>query len=164
MSKVRVFKSTIPNCNFVAPDGFFCHFLSGEFLTDNPKYIEVLETEVAAKHPHFYIDPNDKERSTERVDYLDEIRRKAVEDYKKSIAVAMDGDRDGGTTTNTGHVTNMGNTKSIAEAAAGSTGDAAATAGANSANVGTGNTGTTTTMAPAGLAALAALRAQAGSK
>lgn len=57
----NVFKNTLGNASFVTSKGKVLHFLNGEHITDVAVDIEELQAEVAAGHPHIYID---KERET----------------------------------------------------------------------------------------------------
>jgi hypothetical protein len=60
--KVRkVFKCTIPSCNFLMPNGKPIIFVLGKYITDIEDEIALLTKEVLGGHPHIYIDKNETE-------------------------------------------------------------------------------------------------------
>lgn len=118
MAIVRVFKSRVPFCKYLFKNGKEANFIGGVYTTDIETEIEELDTEIKLKHPTLFIDASDKERDTEKIDPLDEIRRKAVADYLAGVAAATNKSNDRGTTEQ-GRL-NVANSSTIAEASAGS--------------------------------------------
>lgn len=84
MSIKTKFKCRIPNANVVAPNGDTIPFAGGEYLTDNPVHIEYLMKEIVyegadkSKHPHLYVDTDDKLVDTTLQDRIAEAQRLAA--------------------------------------------------------------------------------------
>lgn len=97
MAIKQVFISTILSCKFLMPNGKELSFVNGEFYTDIDGEIALLTAEIKAGHPHIYVDAAKKTIDTDRMDPIEEIRRKAVEDYKASMAAATDKSNNFGT-------------------------------------------------------------------
>lgn len=94
----RLFLCTIQSCKYHFKNGKEANFISGEYATDAAEEIEQLDAEVAAMHPHIYIDPKRKEVDASTLDPLEVIKRKAVEEYIAAQAAATDTSRDMGNT------------------------------------------------------------------
>jgi hypothetical protein len=123
MAIKSLFKSRIPFIQYFFKNGKQAAFLNGEFITDVPSEVEELNLEVTSGHPHIFIDEEKKTIDTNQLDPLDEIRRKAVEEYRASIAAATDKNQDRGSTEQ-GKLEGIASTSTIADASASS--DAAA--------------------------------------
>ena len=93
------FKCHIPFCKYTTKKGKDLNFLNHEHITDNEDDINELLEEVKNGHPHIYVDQNDNVVDTAVTDPLEEIKRKAVEEYLASQAAAVDASKDLGTTT-----------------------------------------------------------------
>lgn len=129
MKMKRVFKSTFQSHIYLfgshkdstSINGKPAHFINFEYITDNPQEIIELEEQITVGHPHIYIDENRKEIAVNPEDPINVIRRKAVEDYLKAqMADAVNPSNDRGETDQTAKLVGIGNTASVAPAAAGS--------------------------------------------
>jgi hypothetical protein len=76
MSVETLFKSTHQSIKYIFRDGVTAYFIHGMYHTTNPKHIEELNAEVAAKHPHIFIDSKEKTIDTEKVDPISKLRDK----------------------------------------------------------------------------------------
>lgn len=112
-STKKVFKSRIPSCRYVFKDGKHAPFIGGEYYTSDTTEIAELKAEIAANHPFLFIDENKKEIDTDKIDPIEEIRRKAVEDYIASQKQSLNKTNDRGTSTQ--ERLNVANSTSIAE-------------------------------------------------
>ena len=121
MSMLKVFKSTIPSVNVALGNGTLCVFVNGRYCTDNEMIIQTLENEVRMKHPHIYIDANEKEIDSELIDPEKAMRHRIIQEYLADQARAMNPDNDMGTSDQSGKV-NAANSRDIAPAAIGSSG------------------------------------------
>jgi len=83
MAIKRVFCCTLGSCSYTFAKGKSAIFTNGQFFTDVPSEIEELEKEIAAGHPHLFIDPAYTEVDTEKLDPIEIIRQKAIADYIK---------------------------------------------------------------------------------
>lgn len=95
MAMLKLYKSTFPSIQYVMPDGGVVEFVAGRFATAAPKLIAQLDAEIAAGHPHIFIDKNEKEVDSEAMDPLEVVKRKAVADYiaSQKAANAIGNDR-----------------------------------------------------------------------
>lgn len=127
MAILHVFKSRIPSCKFLFKNGKEANFIGGRFMTDVQSEIDELQAEVTLNHPHIYVDSAEAKVDSEKLDPLEEIRKKAVADYlaKQAAAVATSNDR--GSTAQGGKLEGIANSATIASGAAGSSSGAAAT-------------------------------------
>lgn len=81
MAIKKVYKSTMPSLNYVTRLGRNVNFgIHQKVETDHPQEIEELEREVANKHPHIYIDPNETEVDTTLQDRIREAQLEAAKD------------------------------------------------------------------------------------
>lgn len=92
MAMLKVYKCSMNSCKTFTPAGKCIEFISGRHVTDDEDVVEYMEAQIKAKHPLFYVDANEKEVDGEKLDPLEMVRRKAVEDYIKQQAakVGMD--------------------------------------------------------------------------
>lgn len=118
----RVFKCTYENCSYFFSNGKKAAFIGGKYITDIPSEIAELEWEVANNHPNIKIDEN--EYSVDITNPIEEIKRKAVEEYKASMEIAtkaaVDPKRDLGTSEKSDKLQGITSSSSISKAAAGS--------------------------------------------
>lgn len=132
MAIKKVFKSKIQSCNYVFKSGKQASFIAGKYLTDIDTEIEELEAEIKSGHPHIFIDANEKEVDTEKLDPLEEIKRKAIAEYLEAQKKAVDPSNDMGSTDQSGKLEGIANSSSGAQLATNSNG---AGVGARLANV-----------------------------
>jgi hypothetical protein len=98
MAILKVFKSHIPSVNYIFKNGKPAIFVSGKFATGIQSEIDELEAEIAAGHPHIYVDAAEKEIDSEKVDPMIGLREKIIAEYlEKQAAAAGDPTRDMGT-------------------------------------------------------------------
>lgn len=80
MAILQIFKSKVSSVSYFFKNGKQAAFINGKFITDIESEIEELMTEIGeigsdkSKHPHLYIDPNEKELDTEAPTYEETIR------------------------------------------------------------------------------------------
>jgi hypothetical protein len=88
MAMLNLYKSSLPACKIHMPNGKALNFVNSEFATGIAAEIEFLEAEIAAGHPTFYKDSAQLQIDSEKVDPLEAIKKKAIEEY---IALQKDG-------------------------------------------------------------------------
>lgn len=95
----RLYKSTMKFCNVVTSKGHILHFKGGFFATDNPAYIEFLDTEIAAGGfgTSIYIDPNARTMTAEQENPMLAMKNYFYEQFKREQAEQMDPNQDRGT-------------------------------------------------------------------
>lgn len=80
MAILSVFKSKVPSISYFFKNGKQAPFINGKFITDVESEIEELMADIGAigsdksKHPHLYVDPDEKEFDTEAPSYEETIR------------------------------------------------------------------------------------------
>jgi hypothetical protein len=112
----------MPSCNVVMPDGRVIIFVSGTYRTDKPAEIDYLEKEIAAGHPHLFIDQNEATVDSEMVDPMNALRAKIIAEYLESEKTASgDPERDMGKTEQT--PVKPASTQDVAPAMAGGSGE-----------------------------------------
>lgn len=79
----RLFKCAVPSCKYLFQDGHAAYFTDGRYATQDEKEIEELEAEIKAKHPHIYIDANEKEADAAILDPMSALKKRIIEDYLK---------------------------------------------------------------------------------
>ncbi len=120
MTTLRVFKSTIPSVNFIFANGKPAIFQQGVFRTAVDWEIAVLEAEIAAGHPHIYIDEAEREIDSELVDPMNALRAKIIGEYLAAQEAAVNPANDMGSTTQ--ESLKPANSQDVAAAAAGGDG------------------------------------------
>ncbi len=88
MSEVtlKLFKSTIPSCQYITAAGKYLYFRDGRLATDDAGDIAELEAAIAAKHPHIYISKGEESITAEVYqDPLAAIKKKAIEEYLRDM-------------------------------------------------------------------------------
>lgn len=98
MSIKQIFKSSIPHIRLVFKDGKVANFLNHVYMTDVPSEISELRAEIGeegfgkSKHPHIYIDSNEKEFDANAPTALELIkqqaRKEALEELRAEQAAA----------------------------------------------------------------------------
>lgn len=96
MSTLRVFKATLPSVNYIFKNGKPAIFVQGVYTTDVVSEIEELDAEIAARHPHIFIDAAMREIDSSAVDPIAALREKIIAEYKATMASATSLDNDMG--------------------------------------------------------------------
>lgn len=96
MATLRVFKATLPSINYIFKNGKPAIFVQGVYTTDVPFEIEEFEAEIAARHPHIFIDSAMREIDSAAVDPIAALREKIIAEYKATMANATSLDNDRG--------------------------------------------------------------------
>ena len=80
----RLYKSTMKFCNVTMPNGHVLHFKGGMFVTDNPDYIEYLDTQIKqnAFGQAIFIDPKARTLSAEEENPMLALKRKFYEEFQ----------------------------------------------------------------------------------
>lgn len=118
---LRVYKCSFMSTSFLMPNGKPCIFVNGVYRTDSPAEIAHFDEMIANGHPHFYVDPNEREVDAALVDPMAAMRHRIIEEYKADQARASNPDNDMGTSDQTMKL-NVATTRNIEEAAAGGSG------------------------------------------
>jgi len=84
MAIMNAYYCTLGSCTYVFKDGTAAFFNEGRYLTSLEKEIEELEAEIAAKHPHFYVNKDALTVDTDAVDPIEEeVQKRVVEIMKQ---------------------------------------------------------------------------------
>lgn len=128
MAVKNLYKSRIYSCKYAFKNGKEANFVDFKYLTDIKSEIEELDYEISLGHPTLYVDPTRKTVDTSKIDPLEDIRKKAVDDYiaQQKNATLMSNDRG---TSEPGKL-NVATTVNVAAASAGSSSGQAAPAAA----------------------------------
>lgn len=118
---LRVYKCSFMSTSFLMPNGKPCIFVNGVYRTDVPAEISEFDNMIANGHPHFYVDPNEREVDSTLVDPMAAMKHRIIEEYKASMARASNPDNDMGTSDQSMKL-NVATTRNIEEAAAGGSG------------------------------------------
>lgn len=119
---LNIYKSHLASVNVIMPNGKVLHFVNGVYRTSFPDEVAFLNAEVAARHPHIWIDPMEETVDSELVDPMAMLRHTIEQEIlAKYNIVAGDPNRDLGTTPQNLPL-NVTTTKDIADAAAGGSG------------------------------------------
>lgn len=152
-----VFRNTILNCRYTLKNGKDCIFYNGEFLTDNLGEIDELMEEIKSGHPFIFIDKNRLVVTKSDLDPLEQIKKKAIEEYKAQVAAAANAQTES-TSDQKFNFASIATSANVGDAASGST-------SVDSAGGTTAAIGGTATLAPqggpSGTASLASLKAAA---
>lgn len=122
MTIKKVFKSTQPSIQYCFKNGKIAAFANFEYATELESEIAELQAEIGeegqgkSRHPHLYVDPDKAEIDTEAMDPLEVIRKKAVEEYIKTQARAMNASKNVSSYDNSVGNKGMVTTATIAEA------------------------------------------------
>lgn len=121
MTTLRVFKSTLPSVNFIFGNGKPAIFQQGVYRTNVEWEIVELEKEIAAGHPHIYIDQNEREIDSEMVDPMNALRAKIIAEFVAAQEAALNPANDMGSTEQ--QTVKPANSMDIAAGAAGGDGN-----------------------------------------
>jgi len=98
MAIARVFKSQVQSIKYIFKNGKEAPFVFGKYYTDNATEIAELEQEIALGHPQIFIDSEEKEVDTEKMDPLSRLREKIIAEYLEEQAKQLDPSNDFGNT------------------------------------------------------------------
>ena len=98
MAMLTLFKATLPSINYIFKNGKPAIFIHGRFSTDVPSEVAELKEEIAARHPHIYIDPEELEVNSEFIDPIEIMKTKLREELRAEMLLATDKNNDRGTT------------------------------------------------------------------
>jgi hypothetical protein len=116
----HAFQNSLGYSRFTSAKGKDFHFLNGEFLTNIQAEIDELNAEVAAGHPHIYVNPDRVTVDTKYVDPLAELKAKAIEEYLANQAAALDKTNDRGSSIFSGKLEGIANSTTVSDGMAGS--------------------------------------------
>lgn len=119
---LHVYKSTLPSCSYIFKNGKQAPFISQVFRTDVPTEIDELDGEVAAGHPHIYIDANEKTVESDMLDPMAVLKARFFAQFQAEQAAATNPSNDMGSSDQTQVV--PANSQDIASAAVGGSGEA----------------------------------------
>jgi hypothetical protein len=140
MSIKAVFKSSLPNIQYLFKNGKSAAFIGGAYYTDVESEIKELQDEVTNRHPIIFIDPAQSQIDSADLDPMSVLKKKFYAEFLAQQAAAVQKDRDMGTTSQTGVLQGIANSTTIAEAMSGSDSGTAESLGMT----GTGEAGTGT--------------------
>ncbi len=117
---LHLFINTLGNSRYTFKNGKNAHFIDGTFTTSLQSEIDELNEEIEAGNPYIKVDPNRVTITADELDPIEMIRKKAVEDYKAKLSAAQDTEKNL-SESDSGKLSGIGTTASIADMAAGST-------------------------------------------
>lgn len=94
----NLFFSTFPSCSYVFRNGKPAHFIGGKYSTAIESEIKELEEEIAAGHPHLYINEQQRTISAADEDPIEQIKKKAIAEYLAAQKTAVNPEADRGNT------------------------------------------------------------------
>jgi hypothetical protein len=124
MATLKLFKACLPSVNYVFRNGKPGIFVNGRYATSIPEEIEELTAEINAGHPHLFIDAEESEIDSEKVDPIQALRASIEKEIRAQMAAATNPENDMGESAQ-GPVVPT-NTNNIAQAATGGSGVALA--------------------------------------
>lgn len=120
MSMLRVFKSNIPSINYIFPWGTVAAFQQGYYRTDDEREVEHLNAEVKLRHPHIFVDENEREVDSKLVDPMEALKAKIIADFLVAQEKANDPSNDMGSSDQS--AVKPANSRDVAVAMAGGSG------------------------------------------
>ena len=138
MSLKSVYKSSLPNIQYLFKNGKSAAFIGGAYYTDVESEIKELDEEVKNRHPIIYVDPAQAQIDSADLDPMSVLKKKFFAEFAAQQAAAIQKDRDMGTTVQTGILQGIANSTTIADAMSGSDSGTAESLGMT----GTGEAGT----------------------
>lgn len=120
MSTATIFKARIPSVNYIFKNGKPAIFVQGRFATDIAAEIEELKSEIAAGHPHIFIDENEAEIDSNLINPIQALRAQIEAELRAEMAAATNPANDMGSTTQ--EPLKPANSQDIAQAAGGGSG------------------------------------------
>lgn len=102
MPMLKLYKSRLMSSKVIFTTGKELLFVNGRYPTDDEDEIKFLDAEIRNRHPHIYIDEKEKQVDSDRLDPLEEIKRRAVEEYLEKQKEMSTSNRDMGTTDQSG--------------------------------------------------------------
>lgn len=115
---LRLYKSSMSAVNFICGNGDVITFAQGRYYTDNPSHIAYLDAEIRSNHPHIFVDPNEREVASNMITPMQQMREKIRQELLAELAAGVPMKDMGKTDPNAKLM--PGNTRDIAQAAAGS--------------------------------------------
>jgi len=98
MEKIaKVFKATLPSVNYIFRNGKPAIFINSRFATAIQTEIDELEAEIAAGHPHLFIDEAEKTIDAKLIQPMEALREKLRAEIMAEMAKAVDPTNDMGT-------------------------------------------------------------------
>ena len=138
MTVKAVFKSSLPNIQYLFKNGKSAAFIGGTYYTDVESEIKELNAEVDNRHPIIFIDPAQTQIDSNDLDPMAVLKKKFFAEFEAQRAAAVDKSRDMGSTIQTTVLQGIANSTSVAEAMSGSDSGTAESLGLT----GTGEAGT----------------------
>lgn len=122
MTTKQVFKAHLPSVNYIFQNGKPAIFVLGRYVTSVDSEIAELKAEIAAGHPHIYIDANEEttDAPTTSEELMQGLRAQIEAQVRAEMAAAVQVDNDMGSSDQAPVV--PASTQAIAEAAAGGSG------------------------------------------
>ena len=111
-----LFKSHAATLGYVFRNGKGITFLEGSYATKDPEEIAELTKECKAGHPNYYIDNNQKTVATERTDPMAVLIAKIREEERAKLVIAIDKERNMGTTDQSGKLLGIANSNTVSGA------------------------------------------------
>ena len=97
MSIAKVFKATLPSINYIFRNGKPAIFVHGKFATAIESEIAELNEEIAAGHPHIFVDPNEAEIDSNALSPIEALTAQIRAQLVAEMAAATDPANDMGT-------------------------------------------------------------------
>ena len=98
MSIATIFKAQIPSVNYIFKNGKPAIFVQGKFATDIAAEVEELKAEIAAGHPHIYIDEKEAEIDSNLINPIQALRAQIEAELRAEMAAATNPANDMGNT------------------------------------------------------------------
>lgn len=93
----KLYKATLPSINYIFKNGKPAIFVRGRFATDVQAEYEELDAEIAAGHPHIYIDADEPIAEANTADLISGLRAQLEAKIRAEMAAASDINNDRGT-------------------------------------------------------------------
>lgn len=120
MAIKQVFISSLGNSKYIFTNGKEANFINGEYSTDIESEIADLENQIKAGHPHIGRNIAKLTVDTDSMDPIEDIKRRAIEEYVAKQKAASDIKNDRGTTEQSARLGGILTSRNVAAATAGS--------------------------------------------
>lgn len=94
MATLQLFKSRIPSCSVIFPNGKAAIFVGGRYATKFENEVAIFEEEIALGHPHIYRDPDELTVDSERQDphsiQIDKVRKDLMQEMLQASLEGKD--------------------------------------------------------------------------
>jgi hypothetical protein len=84
----KLYKATLPSVNYIFKNGKPAIFVRGKFATEVAAEIEELDFEIAAGHPHIYVDKDEPEADSGNQNLLAGLRAQLEAEIRAEMAAA----------------------------------------------------------------------------